>query len=463
MRILLIKPPTGETYKSLKSITPEYPPLSLAYIASYLENHDFEVKILDLGVEHLDTNKLLRFVDKFSPQIIGFTSTTPTIMKVYELINTLRFEFPDIKYVLGGSHATALPEEALKHVDIVIRGEGEETFLEVVKAIKTRKQIDNIKGISFKKNKKVFHNSDRALIANLDSIPLPAWHLLDLKKYHYFGAKRHPIASVFTSRGCPYNCSFCNKNIFSRKIRLRSNENIMKEVDLLVNQFGVKEIHISDDVFNINKKKTIDLCKNIQKRNYDLNFFPHNGVRVSSIDKQVLDAFWDAGFYGLAFGVESGDQKVLDYNSKGIKIAEIKKAFKLTKNYDFTTWGFFILGLPGETKTSAMKTAKLAIELNPDIAKFSILVPFPGTRTYDLLKGRLKTHDWSQFGLWQKPVFEPEHMTSQELLDIYKQATRKFYFRPKKIFQFTKEGLKDWNKMKEYSKAGLGLLKMTNS
>ncbi|MFH1606036.1 MAG: radical SAM protein [Nanoarchaeota archaeon] len=460
MRVLLIKPPTKEIYKTLEKVAPEYPPTGLAYIASYLEQQNHEVKILDLSVEQINLNKLKQFIDSFKPEIIGLTAVTPNILRAYNIINNLKKEFPNIYFVIGGPHATALPNESLLHADFVVRGEGEETFSKIVEAIEQKKKLSTIKGISFKNKNKIIHNPNRPLIKNIDTIPHPSWHLLDIKKYDYFGTRKKPVANIFTSRGCPYKCSFCNKNIFGYNIRLRSNKNILEEIDLLVNNFGVKEIHISDDMFNINRKKTIDLFKEVKIRKYDVAFFPQNGLRVDSINKELLDTLWNAGFYGLTFGVESGDQEILNKNNKGTKLTQIRKAFEMAKKYDFVTWGFFLLGLMGETKESIMKTINFAIELDPDIAKFSIIVPYPGTQTYETYKNRIKTANWNEYGLWRKPVFEPENMTSEELWKLYSLATKKFYLRPKKILNFAKDLIKHPILTKEYYNAAKGVLKI---
>ncbi|MBC8494934.1 cobalamin B12-binding domain-containing protein [archaeon] len=461
MKILLIKPAAdAKLYTYLKYLPPENPPIGLAYIASFLENHDFEVKILDLSIKRYDFARLTKYVQDYSPSVIGFTSTTPLILAVYKIIDNLKREFPNTKYVLGGPHPTALPEEGLEHADFVVRGEGEETFFELAKAIKNNQKYFSIKGLSFKHQKKFFHNPNRPPIQNLDLIPFPAWHLLDLKKYHYFGSRKNFTVNIFTSRGCPYNCVFCNKNIFGRSLRVRSNENILEEIDLLVNNFGETKINFSDDVFNMNREKTIKLCKEITRRNYDLTLFPQNGMRVDSIDKNMLDSFWDAGFEGLVFGVESGDQKILDKNNKGITLKQIEHAFKISKGYGFVRWGLFLMGLPGETKETVMKTINFAIKLNPNIAKFAVLVPYPGTKVYEIYKDKLKTNNWSDFSMWGKPVFEHENMTSEELWNLYAHATKKFYLRPSKISYFLKDGLSNPANLQNYFRTGLRILKM---
>lgn len=463
MKTLLIKPSTGSIYKNMRDIAPEYPPLGLAYIAAVLEKNNYEVKILDLAVNRFTKESLVKFIENYSPGIIGFNSTTPTTNQVYGIIKDLKNEFKEIMFVLGGVHASALPDEAMRYADIVVRGEGEITFLELVRAIEKKKfkhrDLKKIKGISFKYKNKNIHNPNRELIENLDELPFPARHLLNLNKYHFFGARKHPLTNIFTSRGCPYGCKYCNKNVFGRKFRARSVESVLDEIDLLVSK-NVKELHVSDDTFNLDKKRANKICLEIKKRGYDLTIFPHNGIRVDSVDRELLKNMKDCGFYAMIYGVESGDQRILDNINKGIKIEQVLKAFKITKKFDFETWAFFIFGLPGETLETARKTINLAIKLDPDIAKFHILVPYPGTEVYEYYKNRLRVNKWEDFGIFSGPTFVPEDVTVEELQNVYKEAYRKFYLRPSPVFKSIKRILKHPGNFVENFKAGGSVLKM---
>lgn len=456
MKVLLIRPPAGDIYKKMKDITPEYPPLALASIAGVLEKQDHEVKILDLAVENFSMKDVTKYVENFQPESIGFTSTTPTIEQTYSIVDSLKSEFKNKKFVLGGPHASALPEEALEHFDIIVRGEGEYSMLDIA----NNESPEKIKGISFKHESKNIHNPERPQISDLDELPLPARHLLKMGKYHYFGARRHPITNIFTSRGCPFSCTYCNKTIFGKNYRALSVKRVIEEIDQLVNDFGIREIHVSDDTFNFDRKRTIDLFTEIKKRNYDLLFFPHNGVRVNSIDREVLKLLRDVGFYAMSYGVEAGNQTILNNIKKGISISQVRDAVKLTKEFDFEIWMFFILGLPGETKQTMRDSINLAIDLNPDFAKFSILVPYPGTEVYNYYKDSLLIKKWSDFGLWSDPTFKHENLTKEELQSMFRQAYRRFYLRPSPIFKFLKRNLKNPSNIKENFKAGLNILKI---
>ncbi|MFH0979299.1 MAG: radical SAM protein [Candidatus Woesearchaeota archaeon] len=462
-RVLLVKPPTGDIYGVLKEITPEYPPLGLAYIAAFLESRGHEIRIIDLSVELYTAQSLCKEVDKFSPSVVGITANTPTADNAYSIIDNLRKTFPRLLYVLGGPHPTALPYEALQHADVVVRGEAEQSFLELVTTHQKHgfnlKEFSRVNGISFKSGKKFINTCERLPEKDLDKYPLPARHLLKMDKYHYFGARRHPLTNIVTSRGCPFRCSYCNKNISGYVYRKRSAANILAELNMLVADYGISEIHISDDTFSMDKNRVLDFCNLVRHERLDLAFYPHNGLRVDSINRELLAQMRSIGFYAMVFGVESGNQQILNNIGKGITLQQVRDAFKLAKRFNYETWGFFILGLKGETRQTAMDTIRFARELDPDVAKFHILVPYPGTPDYERLKNRMLVKKWSDFSIFNRPTFRPENMTEIELYDLFKLAFRSYYLRPKPIFRTVLRSCSSPRALKESFKAGLSVCK----
>ena len=464
MKILFIRPPTKEIYKDLKGSAPEYPPLGLAYVAAVLEKEGHEIRIIDLAVESINHIDLIRIIKTFGPEVIGLTAVTPNIEIAYSIIDKLRNRFKNITFLIGGPHVTSMPEEALEHADIVVRSEGEYTALEIIKSLENKKSLKNVDGISFKKNKKIIHNKSRKLIDNLDELPYPARHLLPMKKYQYLSGKGTRITNIMMSRGCPFRCNYCNKNIFGSNIRGRSIENILGEIDELVKKFNIDEIHVSDDTFNYDREKTVELFREIIKRRYGLKFFPHNGVRVNSVDEAQLDTLKKAGFYAIAFGVESGNQQIINNIRKGITLDQARKAFLMAKKVKFDeVIGYFMLGLKGENESTANDTINFSIELNPTIAKFHIVVPYPGTDFYNELKAenRLRIKKWSDFGLYSEPTFIPKDISLVKLLELYKKAYLKFYLRFDPITGIIMSMIKNPNKIKAYVLAGINILKMS--
>ncbi len=442
MNILLIKPPHREIYRDFKSVATEYPPLGLAYIAAVLEKNKFAVKIIDMPVEEITEEQLAALLKDFRPAVIGITATTPTIGYSLKLAGLCKKELPDSVIVMGGPHATAVPEQVVSdgNVDVVVRGEGEFSFLEVAEAVKGGRDFAGIKGISYKNGSKIIHNEKRGLIENLDELPFPARHLLPMEKYFYVDAKAWPMTTVFTSRGCPGMCLYCSAHLtFGRGFRSRSAKNVVDELEHLARE-GFKEIHFLDDTFTLDRSRALEICDEIKKRN--LNFFwcCPNGVRVNTVDAELLKRMKEAGCYSLAFGFESGNQQILNNVKKGITLEQSRKAIKLAKKAGIETWGFFMMGLPGDTEQTVRDTINFAKELNPDIAKFHITIPLPGTELFELWKkeGVIKTEDWEKYGIHASDVSELPTISSEKLKELNRQAYREFYMRPAYFIRYIK-------------------------
>ncbi|MFA5020216.1 MAG: radical SAM protein [Candidatus Pacearchaeota archaeon] len=459
MKLLLINPPQSAVYGKIGS--PDYPPLGLAYIGAVLEKQGHYVRIIDIDAEKISKQHLLKIIRNF--EIIGITATTPTFQQAEKLFKLIKENTKAIT-LLGGVHATITPEDCLKTdlIDFVIRGEGELTIVELLDAIEKKKQISSIKGISYKKNNKIIHNKDRELIQNLDDIPFPARHLFNQQKYTYPDSLLNPVMPIMTSRGCPHMCTYCcTKLIFSRRVRFRSAKNVVDEIQQLIRDYKVKEIHFWDDNFTLNKQRVFEILAEIKKRKIKLKFAFPNGLRVDQVDEEILRALKEMGVYSVAFGVESGNQIILNNVKKGTTIEKIEKAYKLAKKLKIETWGFFMLGLYGENKKTIRDTINFAKKLNPDIAKFHILKPYPGTEIFDQLKkdGLIIEFDYSKYGIHTPPVHRLNDITPDELIDLSKKAYREFYLRPSKIIQQITR-IKSFQRFKLNLKTGINVLKM---
>ncbi len=451
MKVLLINP----NHYSGSDLTTKMilPPLGLAYLASYLEKNKIKVSILDAHVENLSPSKTAHQALRQKPGLIGIGAVTNTINQAWQIARLIKNK-KNIPLVLGGIHPTLLPEESLKKsfIDLVIRGEAEIPLLNLVLG----KAKAKIKGLSFKKGRKIIHNPPAPPLQNLDTLPFPARHLLPLEKYITIGAQRPPYATLTSSRGCPYNCSFCStKAVSGRKFRARSPENVLAEIDHLVKNYGVREINIVDDNFTIDPQRVEKICKLLLKRNYDLILKNGNGVRIDRLSYPLLRLMKKAGWYFLAFGIESGDQAILDQNNKGLKLTQVRQVINWCQKIGLQTIGFFIIGLPGETLTSIKKTINFAKSLALDEAQFNILTPFAGTQAREMIQnqGRILTNDWQKYNPWSKPVFKLKDLSPEIMLKKQKQAYRQFYLRPQIILkQISKPNF--WSKLK----AGLPII-----
>ena len=461
VKILLINPSQADVYG--KAFSPDFPPLGLGYIGAVLEREGHKVHILDFDADRMSNGKIIEFLKKSKPELVGLTATTPTFNHAVSIAKLVK-SVDNIPIALGGIHATILPEKCISNefIDFVIKSEGECTAVELARALGNNRDFSSIDGLFYKNDGKVIQNKDRELIKDLDSLPFPARHLFNQQKYTYPDALYSPAMPIITSRGCPGQCIYCcTKLIFGRIFRFRSAKNIVDEIEFLIEKYGVKEIHIHDDNFTLIKKRVFEFCDEIKKRGIDIAFSLPNGIRVDQVNYEILSSLKKIGLHSTAFGVESGSQKILNNVKKGTKINQIRRAFKLCKKLKIETWAFFMFGLPGDTVKTMRQTIKFAKELDPDVAKFHILKPYPGTEVFDLLsrQGLILESDWSKYGIHTKPVHRLPGLNEDELMLMVKDAYRQFYLNPVKI-------VKEILRMKSYAraklniKAGLSILQM---
>lgn len=437
MKILLINPSSYEIYGGLP---PSFQiPLGLAYIASVTENAGYDVKIIDVDAENWAGQQFVKRITEINPDIVGITCTTPIYSSAVKIAEIVK-KTSNAVTVLGGIHPTIVPEESIKppSIDIVVKGEGEKTFLELLKCIETRDDLLKVNGIVLKRNGKIITTPERELILNLDEVPFPARHLFKTQKYTYPDSLKKRTFPIITSRGCPGRCTYCNTQyIFGHRFRSRSAKNVVEEIKLLINKYGAEEIHIWDDNFTTNKNRVFEIRDELKKSDIKIKFAFPNGLRADFLNEEILKCLKEMGTYSIAIGVESGSQMILNRTKKNIKLEKIQDAFGIAKKLKLETWAFFMFGLLGETKETIQETISFAKKLDPDIAKFHILKPYPGTEIYDELKknGLLLTEEYSNYGIHTPPVHRLPDLTAEEILNWQKTAYQKFYFRFGKIFK----------------------------
>lgn len=406
------------------------PPIGLAYIAAVLENEGMAVEIIDANADDISPERTAEMIgDKFD--VVGISLMTPAHGFAIELVKHLPRKA--IK-IAGGPHATGYPEIFLKAgYDAVVIGEGELTFLEIAKGAR----FEGIKGIAYMKAGSMHKNPPREL-CNPDDIPFPTRHLLksdgvDLP-YISTATKYRPWSPIFTSRGCPFSCYYCNKSIFGHGFRPRSPENVVSEIEELVNKYGVKEIDVYDDCFNFDINRAEKILDMIAEKKIKIHIRFSNGIRVDKITESLLKKMKKAGCEYIAYGVESGSQEILNRIPKGITLDMVRKTVRLTKKQGIHVTCFFMLGLIGDTKETMQQTIDFAKELEPDIAQFTIATPYPGTRMHQMIgqNGHLLVGDWSDFHhtLGKMLYTYPNTASPEEVQEMYKKAHNEFYFRP---------------------------------
>lgn len=465
MKILLINPPAQNTLKGnnppiIDQERGYNPPLGLLYIAGYLEKYtSHKVEVLDTHVEELSWEELETKVRNIKPDIVGITAMTFTLIDVLKTAKLVKKIFNDIKIVLGGPHVYIYPDEtiSLKEIDFLVLGEGEITFAELVSNIDDVEELKKIKGLVFKSNGKIINTGMREFIANLDEIPHPARHLVPYKKYSSLLAKRQPITTMITSRGCPYNCSFCARPHLGKRFRARSAKNVVHEMQECVN-LGINEFLIYDDTFSIDRQRVLNICDEIINKKLDIGWDIR--VRVDTVDEEMLKRLKQAGCERIHYGVEAGTEKILKVLRKGITLDQAEYAFKLTKKIGISTLAYFMIGSPTETKEDILQTIEFAKKLNPDFVHITITTPFPETYIYKkgLEEKIIKKDFWREFALNPNENFQPqyfeENLSYDELLELIDYAYKSFYTRPTYILKELLQ-VKSFAEFKRKVKAGL--------
>jgi radical SAM superfamily enzyme YgiQ (UPF0313 family) len=434
------------------------PHLGLAYLAAVSEERGDEVCLFDADVED---ESITEVVARFNPDIVGITANTPQVKSAWRTAQTIK-TVKDVPVVLGGPHVSVLPAETIQHpeVDIVVRGEGETVWVKLCNIIENglankpnftaqdlldpqAGHLDGLLGISYYTNDgKEHHNPEHPTIADLDTLPFPAYQFFKMDRYTNLqpatdaidGAKSF---SVMTSRGCPYRCTFCSQSIMPIKWRARSPESVLAEWQHLVHNLGAQEIGVLDDSANIQVDRLEKIANLIIEHN--VNHIPWifvNGIRANLATKELLRKLKQAGLKRVAFGVESGDPDILLSIDKKIDHDTIRLAFKNAKAVNLETIGFFIIGLPGETEESMEKTINFACEVDPMIANFSMMTPYPGTKVWEIVKrqGNLLLNDWEDYVFFDgRARYELGEMTTELVERKWKESYRRFYLRPHRI------------------------------
>lgn len=446
MKVLLINPPFEYTIQSCQPKILEegldfLPPLGLMYIAGYLEkNTNHQIEILDTQVEQLNYKQINEEIKKRNPDIVGITAMTFTIIDVIKTAKIVKKINPNIKIILGGPHVIIYPEETINipEIDFLILGEGEHVIKELLDNIDKPDGLKSIKGIVFREDNKIINTGRANFIENLDALSFPARHLTPYKKYFSVVSPRMPVTTMFTSRGCPYKCLFCDRPTFGKSFRSRSAKNVVDEMEQC-EKMGIKEILIYDDTFGVDRQRVLDICDEIVKRGLNIAWDIRN--RVNVVDEEILRKMKKAGCQRIHYGVEAGTQKILNVLRKGITLEQVESAFKLTKRAGIQTAGYFMLGSPTETKEDILETIRFMKKLNPDYVHISITTPFPATDLYKIaLREKIIDHDvWQEFSRNPKsdfipPIWEKE-LSREELFSLLKKAYRSFYLQPKYIFK----------------------------
>ena len=432
-------------------------PLGLAYIASYVRSKGIDVELLDATALDISDNMLEYIIQTVKPRLVGITSNSSTFGAVITVADIVKDVNPESITLVGGRHATALTEQTLnvKSIDFVGIGEGEVTTYEVAKSILDNNGVDakNIAGLAWLGSEnEVCRSNRRQLLDNLDELPYPSYDLLPIEKYRVSikWYNRSPVATMVTSRGCPYKCTFCDiQTISGRSVRYRSTDNIINEIRLLVDNFGIKEILFYDDTFTLNMKRTHEICDAIIAEQLGITWCCLS--RVNCIDWELLKKMKKAGCHMISYGLETGSEQMLASVDKSTTLHQAEEAIYLTKQAGIHSTGSFVFGLPGETVETMRETIEWAKKVDPTFAIFFRAIPFVGTplHTYLVNEGLYSNSDnWENYlQTFTAPAYEIPTISSTEVMLNMENAWKEFYLRPSKIIEII-QFMTSWYKIK---------------
>lgn len=453
--VVLINPPLSleDRYgKDMQKFGAVSEPLGLAYIAAYLETVDVPVRIIDAPALEMGIDDVIEDLSMHADVVVGITMLTPAFKVAAKLCSAIKHSFSDRVIVLGGAHPTALPERTLQEIpaaDIVCIGEGEVTMSEVVSSCLGKdRRLSEIKGICYRDAQEIITTERRDAVRNLDLIPPPARHLLPMERYHLTASRVSGAdfcPTIIVARGCPFSCTYCSRT-FGKTFRAHSIDRIISEIKALIVDYQVAQINIEADTLTVNKKFITELCNALIRHKISEKVKWTCESRVDTVNENMLKLMKRAGCWQISYGVETGTQRLLDMINKSVSLQQIEDIFALTKRIGISIRGFFMLGLPTETREDSLATIAFAKKLDPLWAQFTVTIPYPGTKMFDDLDsiGEIRSYDWSTFNTWsgwkegQTLPFITEGRTMMELVKLQKQALRQFYIRPRVVFRFLK-------------------------
>lgn len=465
-RILLLSPPYINLYGKFDNAAGRYFPLGLGYIAAYLQTYGHHtVTMYEPEAQKLNRGDMEQIISGTNPDVVAITCATPNFPRAVELAHIVK-TCTDAKVVIGGVHASALPEFIMKRyadvIDCVVVGEGETTMLELVDAYMSGKKLDDVLGIVFCKNGSIVRTAKRPLITELDTLPFPARDLIPqhLFRPNLHNARYKNCLTLLTSRGCPYNCSFCAARIVSgTKYRTHSSEYVLEEMSHLKRDYQAEQLIITDDTFTIDHERLERICRGMIDKRLKLSWFCFS--QVNTVNRDIMKMMMKAGCYSIGFGVESADESLLLQMGKPISPTQAKNTIRTANELGLKTQAFYIFGLPGETKAKMQATVRFAEEVNSTLAFFNMLVPYPGTRDFDTYFNGVQLDDiiWEDFvAIGENCVLRNSTTTASEIEQVTLWANRRYYAHPKRLFNILRH-IGTRHELLNHIKGGYGLMK----
>ena len=447
--VALVSPPDERLIKySGKYASAMDPPLGLAYLASYLRSKGHKVHLLDSNAMGLTIGQVEAWIKERKPDILGISVFTLMASVAAGIATNIRKSLPGVKVIVGGPHIHFLSEDFLSKcpaVDYAVRGEGEETLNELIEAITQNMEPRNVRGICYRDptTGTIVSTPDRPYIHDLDTLPFPAYDLLPMATYKAPQVLKglQPFSIIMTSRGCPFKCQYCNSAVlWGRHQRRRSPANVIEEIKELHEKYGVRALRFEDDLFTLDKEWAGEICEAMCRLGLNKIKWEANG-RIGTLNAPLLRTMKKAGCVSIAFGIEFGNQKVLDFADKGLKLEHVKPAIEEIKKAGLRSKAFFMIGYPTETRETVEDTIKFAKTCGVNYAVFSLVTPFPGTALFKYCEenGLLMHKNWDlyQFGTTTNRPIRIPAIPDEELIKLYEKAVREFHYSPRRLLDYT--------------------------
>jgi len=438
----------------------------MSLMASVLEKEGYHVDICDSQFLNFSAKDFEDYLAKGKYDIIGMPCYTASVNFVHDTSKICKRILPKATIVIGGIHPTLMPRQTLQEIqeaDIVVRGEGEYTLLDIVRHHENGSPgLQDIKGIGFRENGSITLTPERPVINDLDALPLPAYHKFPMRDYkvQFTIAKRLPTFGAFASRGCPFKCAFCNANdVHGKKFRYRGVDNVIEEIMHLKEHYGARGVTFQDSTFTGKKSWVKEFCERIIKEKIDMHFMCY--ARVDTVNEELLKLMRKAGFWGISFGLESANPKSLKLLNKGTTVEQNVNAVKLSQKLGYYVQTSYILALPGETKDDAYNTIKFARKLGTELSFFNRPTPYPHTRLYNICKetGGLKDNiDWNDYNVLQanKSIYVNPNFKDEEIKKLLNHAMYSYYLTPKVIYNNMKH-IRSMDDLKKYYSGFMGV------
>jgi len=428
------------------------PSLGLGYLASQARKYEHTVTILNCIKEKMNFQDFATFLEQDSYDLIGFQMYSYDVNAVRKHLEITKDISPKTITVAGGPHPSGDPHNILKYLhqlDFAFRGEAEIGFPRLLDMIGgNSKHVENLSGIPglIWRRRDIINVNDPGYISNLDEIDFPSWDLLEPHKYpeacHGAFAKNFPTAPIIISRGCPFHCTFCaGKSITGPIIRIRSLDNVFKEMEHLNKNFGIREFLIEDENLTLYRKLVTTFCERIINGSLSgISWSCPSGVRIDTLDGEIINLMEQSGCYSIGLGIEFGTQKMLDLTKKQLRLKTIRNTVNLVRHSNIKTTGFFMMGVPGETLDDIKKTILFSLQLKLDRAQFNNFMPLPGSELGDRLRQeyRLENLNWDRLFV-HDVSFEIPGITRARLKRLQRFAYLRFYLRPKTIIKLLRE------------------------